>query len=345
MLIPNQRLIVKWCASNISWYKEKGYTYTKLGDEFEIAAEDLPIGSHYRVRVVCSYCGQEYETSFVQHIRSEANFGDCCQKCHQQKATKTCLAKYGVDNPFQADVCKEKARQTCLAKYGKERACQSDEIKDKIAKTNIKKYGNAMSLLSPNIKAKAENTLINKYGVKNVFDLAQVQENIRKTQEEKYGVGNIAHTPIISEKIKANNIQKYGVPYTTQVPEIINKMRASLYKNGTVPSSKNEQAMCSLLKKMYGEENCIENFALDKINFDCLLLVGEEKIDVEYDGWYWHKPKQEYDKRRNYYVLKQGYKVLRFRANNAVPTEEQIQEAVDYLVKDNHSLNIVELDI
>lgn len=40
-----------------------------------------------------------------------------------------------------------------------------------------------------------------------------------------------------------------------------------------------------------------------------------------------------------------GYKVLRIRATREVPTREQIIEAVDYLVKGNHSLKIIELDI
>lgn len=345
MIVPNQRIKVKWCSSNVNWYKSKGYNYTKFGDEFEINANDLPLSSHYKVKVVCSYCGQEYETPFVQHIKSESNFGDCCKKCKPQKSKKTFNEKYGVDNPFQAESCKEKSKQTCLERYGYERACQSDEIKNKIAQTNLEKYGVTMTLLAPEIKAKVERTVMDKYGVTNVFESPQVQEKIKKTNEEKYGAGNIAHTPAISEKIKANNIEKYGVPYTTQVPEVVQKMREALYKNGTVPTSKNEKVMCALLKKLYGEENCFENFAFDRINFDCLVIVGENKIDVEYDGWYWHKERQEHDKRRNYCVLNKGYKVLRFRANYAIPTEEEIRSAIDYLVKDNHSLNIVELDI
>ena len=68
-------------------------------------------------------------------------------------------------------------------------------------------------------------------------------------------------------------------------------------------------------------------------------------IDVDYDGWHWHKNKQEYDKRRNYWVVDQGYKILRIRSNNLLPTHEQIKEAVDYLVKGNHTLTYIDLDI
>lgn len=345
MIVPNQKIKVKWCSSNVSWYKEKGYIYTKFGDEFEVDAEDLPLCSHYKIKVVCSYCNQEYETPFVQHIKSEANLGDCCKKCHLLKAAKTCNKKYGVDNPFQSEICKEKSKQTCKDKYGVEFASQSEKVKDKISKTNLERYGYSCAISSPMIKAKAEKTTFDKFGVKNVFELQETQEKIRKTNEEKYGVKYISQVPEICEKIKTTNIERYGVPYTTQVPEVIRKMRESLYKNGNVPTSKNEKMLCDLLKKMYGEDNCFENFALDRINFDCLLIVGENKIDIEYDGWYWHKNNQEHDKRRNYYVLKQGYKVLRFRANNDIPTENQIKEAIDYLVKDNHSIKIVELDI
>ena len=58
-----------------------------------------------------------------------------------------------------------------------------------------------------------------------------------------------------------------------------------------------------------------------------------------------NKNKQDYDTKRNYFLIRRGIDVIRFRANNAIPTEEDIQEAVDYIVKGNHSLYIKELDI
>ena len=77
-----------------------------------------------------------------------------------KKSEQTCLDKFGVKNPYQAEEIKmkstqtklerygnpnynnrEKAAQTCLDKFGFTSAAKLQEIKDKTAKTNNEKYG------------------------------------------------------------------------------------------------------------------------------------------------------------------------------------------------------------
>ena len=70
-----------------------------------------------------------------------------------------------------------------------------------------------------------------------------------------------------------------------------------------------------------------------------------EKIDVEYDGWYWHKDTEERDKKRNYKVLNLGYKILRIKSKFLLPTEGQIKLAVEYLTNENHHYTEIVLDI
>lgn len=57
------------------------------------------------------------------------------------------------------------------------------------------------------------------------------------------------------------------------------------------------------------------------------------KIDVEYDGMFWHQDKQR-DIRRNNFVQSQGYKVLRIKGakKDPIPTFEQIDEQIDKLL-------------
>ena len=57
------------------------------------------------------------------------------------------------------------------------------------------------------------------------------------------------------------------------------------------------------------------------------------------------KNKQEKDKRRNYWLSKQGWRILRFRANDAIPTPQQIKDGIDYLIQTGHSLHYVNLDM
>ena len=74
-------------------------------------------------------------------------------------------------------------------------------------------------------------------------------------------------------------------------------------------------------------------------------ILDGKKIDVEYDGWYWHKDNQERDKRRNYKLLSLGYKILRIKAKREMPTKDDIKNAVNELLNNNkHYIEII-LDI
>lgn len=196
-------------------------------------------------------------------------------------------------------------------------------------------------------KLKYKDSCMAKYGVKNALQSKEIQDRIKETNEKRYGKGNVAHTPEIAEKIKNKNIEKYGVPYVFQAEEVISKIRQSLYKNNVVPSSKSESSVCDLLESIYGIDNCYRGYPVDRINMDCMINLGTDKIDVEYDGWYYHKDRQEKDKRRNYFLIKQGYKVLRIKGNKKddIPTKEQIIEAIDCLVKGNQSYIEIKMDI
>lgn len=344
MLKPNQFTEVSWHNQTREWYESKGYVFTRYKDKFLVKCEDLSVGNHQKVVVICDYCGEEFITPFVQHIKSSENHGDCCRDCTAKKIKDVFIEKYGVNNVFQSDYAKSKSIETCQLKYGVDRACQSEEVKQKIAKTNEERYGNKCPLLNEEVHKKAEETMMEKFGVANIFLSDDFQKSTRDNIAENFGVNNVAQIPYVREKIKETNMNKFGVVWSTQSKEVQAKMRESLYKNGSIPTSQQEAYICEMLKDIYGEENCVAGFPLDTINFDCLLKIKDNLIDVEYDGWYWHKNRQEQDKRRNYFVMSQGYKVLRIRSNNTLPTEEQIKEAVDYLVN-NHHLAYIDLDI
>lgn len=183
-----------------------------------------------------------------------------------------------------------------------------------------------------------------KYGVSNVFQRPEIKEKIKETNINKYGHENIAHG-IIKEKIKENNIKKYGVPYVTQAQEIVEKIRKSLYNSGKVATSKMQMLIYDMITKYYGEEHCKLNYPYDKLNFDCFLNIDNCKIDIEYDGWYWHKDRIKEDNRRNYFLIRRGIKILRIRSIKEIPTITQIKEAVDILLHTNQQLIYIDLDI
>lgn len=346
MLIPNQTVEVHWCPANKKHYEALGYEYTSMRKPLVVKAEDLMRKSTIRVMVECDYGHEIYETPYKVYLNSIEKFGKaCCYSCQNKKFKESSMAIYGVDNPFASEEVKEKIKATNIEKYGVEYVRQNEEVKNKIKKTNLERYGNEYAIASKEIRDKSKATNIEKYGVANIFQLPETQERIKAYNLEKYGVEYYSQTQEYREQVNKTNMEKWGVPFTTQSQKVIKKMRATLSKNGTVPTSKAEQEMCKNLIELYGTENVIPAFPYEELNFDCLVKINEVLIDVEYDGWYWHKNKQEYDKRRNYFLTRRGYKVLRFQANNAIPTKEELKEAIEELVKDSKMVKIVKLDI
>lgn len=111
-----------------------------------------------------------------------------------------------------------------------------------------------------------------------------------------------------------------------------------------LPTSKKEQELFSIFVELYGAENCKSLEVIDGMCFDCLLSINNCLIDVEYDGWYWHKNRQEEDKRRDYYNIRHGYKVLRVISNGSMPSIQQIQNGVNCLVNNEHYVYKIILD-
>ena len=104
--------------------------------------------------------------------------------------------------------------------------------------------------------------------------------------------------------------------------------------------------MCELLSSLYGADNCYPNFPVGNLSLDCLVKFNQFKIDFEYDGIYWHKNRKQYDAARNAVLMDEGYRIVRIKANNqdTLPSAEQIRQAVDYLVKDNHHLVFINMN-
>lgn len=89
------------------------------------------------------WCGTQDTISFKNFVR-----GSQCKKCAAKSRQDTCIEKYGVDNPFKAEQCKEKIKNTMKERYGVEYNMQSEEIKKGRDETNVKRYGDKMYLKS-----------------------------------------------------------------------------------------------------------------------------------------------------------------------------------------------------
>lgn len=109
----------KWNSKTKAHYIDKGYTYTKMGDELEVKVEDLRTYSRELVDVQCDYCG------LIKTIQYQA-YSNCmksgnkyaCRECQNKKNTELTKQNKNVENVFMLPEVKEKIVKTNLKKYG-----------------------------------------------------------------------------------------------------------------------------------------------------------------------------------------------------------------------------------
>lgn len=310
MLKLPQTVVVRCNPMNKKFYEEKGYNCPKVKEEFEVNVEDLQSSSRTKVFVECDYCGKEflmYMYAYTQSIKNSNKLA--CNCCKNKKTYETIKSRYGVENSMQIPEIREKAKQTLIERYGVD------------SPSRTKQHQEAMKTYDKNI------------ALQHYID----------TCVKKYGVTNTSKLPSTIEKMKNTCVEKYGGESSQCSPEIRKKSYQTLLSDGKIPSSKSEQQMVALIKNIYGEENCTPQYIFDRCCFDCLLNFGNIKIDIEYDGRYWHDLKKGADIRRDFYTIKNGFKVLRFRSETEIPTKEQIIECVNYLVNSSHDRLVIEL--
>lgn len=167
MLLSNTAK-VKWNSRIKKYYVEKGYIYTKIGDEFEVDVHDLTDGSNVEVDVKCDYCGKTYKKHWYNYLienKQSTIHKDCCMDCRKHKTEESCQKKYNVSNVLKIDSIKEKVKKTNLEKYGCDNPFGNEDIKQKIRETNLEKYGTSSPTQNKEIIEKIKKTCQEKYGV------------------------------------------------------------------------------------------------------------------------------------------------------------------------------------
>lgn len=345
-LLISEYVTVKWNSKNRKYYIDKGYVFTKFGDEIQVRVEDLSSSSKSIVQVQCDFCHEiivekAYQIYVKQH---HPKYGDCCKICQPLKNKLCCMDKYGVDNGSKTDAAISKIKDTFMNKYGVDNISKLDSVKEIIREKSIQNADNSIK--------KMQDTMMEKYGAKNAMHVKEFVDKQKAVIEEKYGVPHPKQSREILAKERMHNLEKYGVEYVLQVPEFREKSKKTclekygyeyslsspevrakrvqtLFANGDVLTSKQQLELRDKLLLLYG--NCVLNEPCGANSLDCVVRVNGVKIDVEYDGRYWHQDKQK-DRRRDEFVKSQGYKILRFESDRLIPTDEQIKDCISELV-------------
>ena len=181
---------LKWNSKITKHYKDLGYQYTHMGDEFDVRVEDLTHGSQALVTVICDFCGCEFNTKWELYYKQhqKACTLDCCtnSKCTTEKAKFSIKTKYGVDNVRQLDFVNQKIAETNIARYG----CENP-------------FGNA------DVQNKIKSFYRTNYGVEHNMQLSTCVEKARETSVERYGKPNYSQTEEYRERFSGSNNPKW----------------------------------------------------------------------------------------------------------------------------------------
>lgn len=177
---------------------------------------------------------------------------------------------------------------------------------------------------------KTQQTNMERYGCNCVFKNEDIKRKIRESMMDIYGVEYTIQHPASKQKYHNTMRERYGVDWYSQTDEFGNKYWQTRLANGHYPTSKVEQQMCRALISLYGN-NAHPSYIYDKICMDCMLDINGCKIDIEYDGQYWHEDRKDRDANRDAFVYKEGFKLVRIKGNYEAPTTKELQEAVYHL--------------
>ncbi|RNB52675.1 DUF559 domain-containing protein [Brevibacillus gelatini] len=74
------------------------------------------------------------------------------------------------------------------------------------------------------------------------------------------------------------------------------------------------------------------------------LFIDNVKIDIEYDGYYFHKDTALKDRRRDEFLKQDGWKILRIKGRRNVPTFDELRVAINKLLNSDRTYTELVLD-
>lgn len=208
---------------------------------------------------------------------------------------KTCIKKYGVDNPSKSKMVQAHMKETFIKKYGVKNPFQNEIVKKQIKETNLERYGAEHPMHCEAIKNKVKSTNIKKYGVDNPFKSEVIKTKIKNHYKENYG----AEYPFQVEKIKAAAIQtiaqRYGVTNPGQIPGFREKVLSTRMRNdnlqaiGNVPVTKLAEELsisCTTLykwnKELRPDLNTVRRLDRDSRNgISSLEMITADLLNIK----------------------------------------------------------------
>ncbi len=276
--------------------------------------------------VVCQICGKQMKQITYKHLKFhnittkqyKEQYPNSMIRCensknlHIEHQNSTNNKKYGYDRPLQNKDIKNKANKTLLTNYGVNNAFNIDGVSEKSKLTQLLKYGaetpfDKNSLLRKKINEFAQtdiakdkrlrsfrNTCIEKYNVEHTWKIKSIRIKCVNTMFKKYGYKSVFSDKNIIEKAMKKCMSKEPNKPEKIILDIIGD-RGQYSGNGTFwlkfknGNNKNPDF------KIHGKNKVIEHYGeywhrndlaedivklYNKIGYECLVIWEYELKDL-----------------------------------------------------------------
>lgn len=220
---------------------------------------------------VCILCGKEFKAPRITAKYCTRMHPKTCVVCGKEfivdttkghaTDTITCSPHCGAIYSHMNGKDKAARQSNSQAKYGVDNPLQADEVKAKIKASQDANPDSDYRFGSDNFTKLIQD----KYGVDNVSKLDSVKQKKSDTVMQHYGVDS----PMKDDNVKDNhkNVmnEKYGYDYASQVPEFKNKIAATINRHANDPSyHKNYKRVSKLniklAQKLHDDIGCETEF-------------------------------------------------------------------------------------
>lgn len=148
--------------------------------------EDIELNSQKFIEFKCIKCNKNTSKRFEYIIKYNPTCHDCSYLDKGNKARKTTIARYGVENISQLDEIKNKKKVTTLKNYGVEHNSQSIIIKNKKINTCFNNLGVEYPSQSQEVRNKCKQSLLINYGVEHPLqNINLMDKSIKKSYSSK----------------------------------------------------------------------------------------------------------------------------------------------------------------
>lgn len=134
--------------------------------------------------------GKKYSAIYNRKTKEE-------KEAIKEKRRQTNRKHFGVDCNFSDPSNKEKSKKTCILKYGVENPSQSKMIQDKIETTKLERHGDRFYTN----REQAKKTCLKKFGVEYAIQAKEVREKGKQTNLRKFGVENGGASDLAHKKM------------------------------------------------------------------------------------------------------------------------------------------------